>query len=217
MTDFGLVDYEIDPDGFAVITLNRPEKRKALSRALLSELETALWQADDDSWQPERGQQKLRVLWDMHKPTIAQIHGYCLAGGTDLALFCDMVIDPDLLSSNKRVINMGMELMGARVLQRFAADPRRERQCRREQQGDLKRWADSVAGDVDVVGLEDEVGSPLTVTGDRVQHLEDLGSNRFGPGVGGDRGERCRDRRHQRWMFGLDRVDCVDEAGFGLP
>ena len=36
---------------------------------------------DDDSWQLERGQQKLRVLWDMHKPTIAQIHGYCLAGG----------------------------------------------------------------------------------------------------------------------------------------
>jgi enoyl-CoA hydratase len=32
------------------------------------------------------------------------------------------LIDPDLLSSNKRVINMGMELMGARTLQRYAAE-----------------------------------------------------------------------------------------------
>ncbi|MCP5028085.1 MAG: crotonase/enoyl-CoA hydratase family protein [Actinomycetia bacterium] len=243
MNEFELIDYQVEPDGFAIITLNRPEKRNALSRPLLTELEAALWRADDDkrvhcviirgagpsfcsgydlggmgdvreggddtprrttrtidddSWQLERGQQKLRVLWDMHKPTIAQIHGYCLAGGTDLALFCDMVIaaddaligfpparnlgslpnsmwlyhagpqwakrltmtgdlisgedaahiglvmksvpadlledevrslarrlsliDADLLSSNKRVINMGMELMGARVLQRYAAE-----------------------------------------------------------------------------------------------
>jgi len=153
---------------------------------------------DDDSWQLEQGQRRLRVLWDMHKPTIAMVHGYCVAGGTDLALFCDMVIaaddaligfpparnlgslpnnmwlyhcgpqwakrltmtgdlvtgrdaaaiglvmksvppdllaaevdglarrlaliDPDLLSSNKRVINMGLELMGARTLQRYAAE-----------------------------------------------------------------------------------------------
>jgi len=243
--------YEVD-SGRARITLNRPERRNALSRQLIGELETALWDADndkrihcvivkgagpsfssgydlsgmtdpsdrsgagqgdsdedrpirrgvstidDDSWHLERGQQKFRVLWDMHKPTIAQIHGHCLAGGTDLAFYCDMVIaaddaligfpparnlgslpnsmwlyhcgpqwakritmtgdlisgadaaliglvmkavpaevldrevegladrlaliDPDLLSSNKRVINMGMELMGARTLQRYAAE-----------------------------------------------------------------------------------------------
>ena len=153
---------------------------------------------DDDSWQLERNTHRMRVLWDMHKPTIAQVHGRCLAGGTDLALFCDLVyaaddaligfpparnlgslpnsmwlyhvgpqwakrltmtgdlvsgadaaliglvlksvpaelldaevrslarrlamIDADLLSSNKRVINMGMELMGARTLQRYAAE-----------------------------------------------------------------------------------------------
>jgi enoyl-CoA hydratase len=229
--------------GVCRIVLNRPEKRNALSAALLTELEQALWDADDDrsvhcvvisgagpsfcsgydlnqagdfrssdadrprrgtstidddSWQLERGQRRLRVLVEMHKPSIAQVHGYCLAGGTDLALFCDMVIvaddamigfpparnlgslpnnmwlyhcgpqwakrltmtgdlisgadaahiglamksvpadllddevdglarrlaliDPDLLSSNKRVINMGLELMGARILQRYAAE-----------------------------------------------------------------------------------------------
>jgi enoyl-CoA hydratase len=31
-------------------------------------------------------------------------------------------IDPDLLSTNKRVINIGLELMGARTLQRLALE-----------------------------------------------------------------------------------------------
>jgi enoyl-CoA hydratase len=31
----------------------------------------------------------------MHKPSIAQVHGSCLAGGTDLALACDIVIAAD--------------------------------------------------------------------------------------------------------------------------
>jgi len=31
-------------------------------------------------------------------------------------------IDPDLLSANKRIINQGLELMGARTLQRMAAE-----------------------------------------------------------------------------------------------
>jgi enoyl-CoA hydratase len=129
---------------------------------------------------------------------IAQVHGYCLAGGTDLALLCDMVIaaedatigfppardlgalpnnmwlynvgpqwakrlmltgdtitgreaaliglvlkavpanlleqeveqlldrlakiDTDLLSANKRIVNLGLELMGARTLQRIACE-----------------------------------------------------------------------------------------------
>lgn len=32
------------------------------------------------------------TIWELSKPVIAQVHGYCLAGGTDLALHCDMVI-----------------------------------------------------------------------------------------------------------------------------
>ncbi|MFO1190272.1 MAG: enoyl-CoA hydratase-related protein [Alphaproteobacteria bacterium] len=31
----------------------------------------------------------------MHKPVIAQVHGHCLAGGTDVAFLCDMVIAAD--------------------------------------------------------------------------------------------------------------------------
>jgi enoyl-CoA hydratase len=153
---------------------------------------------DDDAWQLERDQRLRMVLFDMHKPVIAQIHGFCLAGGTDIALLCDMVIaaddtrigfpatrdlgsppnqmwlyhvgpqwakrllltgdaitgaeaasiglvlkavpaalleaeveqlldrlaaiDPALLSANKRIVNLGLELMGARTMQRMAAE-----------------------------------------------------------------------------------------------
>lgn len=30
-------------------------------------------------------------IWDLAKPVIAQVHGYCLAGGTELATGCDLV------------------------------------------------------------------------------------------------------------------------------
>ena len=36
--------------------------------------------------QLERAQRYRMALFDMHKPSIAQVHGYCLAGGNDLAL-----------------------------------------------------------------------------------------------------------------------------------
>lgn len=50
---------------------------------------------DDDIWLIERNNRRIRALWDMHKPCIAQVHGNCLAGGTDLAMACDIVIAAD--------------------------------------------------------------------------------------------------------------------------
>ncbi len=153
---------------------------------------------DDDIWRLERTQRLRMALFDMHKPVIAQVHGFCIAGGTDIALLSDIVIaaddavfgfppardlgslpnqmwlyncgpqwakrllmtgdtitgreaqiiglvmksvppdlleaevegladrmaliDPDLLAANKRIVNLGLELMGARTLQRLAAE-----------------------------------------------------------------------------------------------
>src|SRR6201997_1311283 len=34
-------------------------------------------------------------IWDLAKPVIAQVHGYCLAGGTELATACDVVYAAD--------------------------------------------------------------------------------------------------------------------------
>ena len=30
-------------------------------------------------------------IWDLAKPVIAQVHGFCLAGGSELATGCDLV------------------------------------------------------------------------------------------------------------------------------
>ena len=247
MTEFKTIIYEVDR-GRARITLNRPEKLNALSFELQTELNQALWEADndnnvhavilrgngrafsagydltpmanrrppaegedqytavyrggrtfdDDAWQLERAQRLRMAIFDMHKPVIAQVHGYCLAGGTDIALLCDIIIaaddatigfpparamgslpnqmwvyhcgpqwakrlfltgdtvtgaeaaqiglvlksvpanylqqeveslvdrmvmiDTDLLSANKRIVNIALELMGARTMQRFGSE-----------------------------------------------------------------------------------------------
>jgi enoyl-CoA hydratase len=35
---------------------------------------------------------RLLTIWELKKPVIAQVHGFCLAGGTQLALICDITI-----------------------------------------------------------------------------------------------------------------------------
>ena len=153
---------------------------------------------DDDTWHLEQAQRLRNAILDLHTPVIAQVHGYCLAGGTDLALLCDIIvaaedavlgfppvrnqgspvnhmwtylvgpqwakyflltgdqvsgeeaariglvwkavpfdrleaevealadkmcrIDPAVLSANKRIVGIAMELMGARTLQRMSVE-----------------------------------------------------------------------------------------------
>ena len=236
--EFEQITYEVHGTT-AIVTLNRPERRNALSGKLLRELNAALLEADeynpvhavilrgagphfcagadlnefssgrgpeyrgreeidDDIWRLEQGQ-RLRVqIFDMHKPVIAQVHGTCIGIGTELAWFCDIIlvaddarigfppvrdlgtppgsmwlyhcgpqwakrllltgdsltgkdaaevglalksypaeeleketmrlatrmglVDPHLLSANKRMVNLGLELMGARTIQRIGAE-----------------------------------------------------------------------------------------------
>ncbi|HXT79849.1 MAG TPA: crotonase/enoyl-CoA hydratase family protein [Acetobacteraceae bacterium] len=236
--EFEQIAYEVRGTT-AIVTLNRPERRNALSSKLLRELNAALQEADehnavhcvvlrgagphfcagadlteyssgrgeayrgrqeidDDVWRLEQGQRMRIQLFDMHKPVIAQVHGTCIGIGTELAWFCDMIlvaddarigfppvrdlgtppgsmwlyhcgpqwakrllltgdsltgkdaaaiglalksfpsdqletevmrladrlglVDPHLLSANKRLVNLGLELMGARTIQRIGAE-----------------------------------------------------------------------------------------------
>lgn len=48
--------------------------------------------AVDDAARLEETLQRLLVIWDLKKPVIAKVHGVCLAGGTQLALICDLTI-----------------------------------------------------------------------------------------------------------------------------
>jgi enoyl-CoA hydratase len=50
---------------------------------------------DDDCWQLERNQHLSTAMFRAHKPVIAKVNGNCLAGGTDLAMMCDMIIAAD--------------------------------------------------------------------------------------------------------------------------
>lgn len=151
-----------------------------------------------DVWGLEQATLMRMTIWEMHKPVVAAIHGYCLAGGTDVAFLCDIVvaaedarigyppvralgspvnhmwtylvgpqwakrllltgdtvtgaeaeriglvlkavpaeqldaevdeiaarmalIDVDLLAAQKRIVNMALELMGARTMQRMATE-----------------------------------------------------------------------------------------------
>lgn len=151
-----------------------------------------------DIWFLEQATLMRMTLWEMHKPVVAGVHGHCLAGGTDLAFLCDIVvaaedakigyppvralgspvnhmwtylvgpqwakrmlltgdvisgaeaeriglvvkavpaerlaeevatlaarmalIDVDLLAAQKRSVNLALELMGARTMQRLATE-----------------------------------------------------------------------------------------------
>lgn len=183
--------------GYDLTPMQSPPRRKDSEEAYTN-VYRGMASMDDDIWQLERQQRERMAIWDIHKPVIAQVHGYCLAGGTDLALLCDLVvaaddavigfppvramgspvahmwtylvgpqwakyflltgdsvsgrqaaeiglvfrsvpsgaleaevealaskmekIDVELLSPNKRIVNVAMELMGARTMQRLAAE-----------------------------------------------------------------------------------------------
>ena len=51
--------------------------------------------AGGDSQWPRHVVESWMRIWDLSKPVIAQVHGYCLAGGSELATGCDLVYVAD--------------------------------------------------------------------------------------------------------------------------
>jgi enoyl-CoA hydratase len=126
------------------ITLNRPDKRNAISTPLRVELLDALRAHDNDpavrvtivrgsgpcfssgydlaggplmdgspfysapgdgQWQRQCNDTWFSV-WDLAKPVIAQIHGYAIAGGTELASACDLVYVADDAQISYPIVRM---------------------------------------------------------------------------------------------------------------
>ncbi len=51
--------------------------------------------AGGDGYWPRHVTQGWMSIWELAKPVIAQVHGYCLAGGSELATCCDLVYMAD--------------------------------------------------------------------------------------------------------------------------
>src|SRR3954452_23359471 len=121
----------------ATLTLNRPERRNAITPELVEDLLEGLRTAHDDRgihairlrgagkgfcagydigwgaesmeeaeagrpWDPiadyammSRFVGAYMALWRSPKPVIAQVHGYCVGGGTDFALCSDLIVCSD--------------------------------------------------------------------------------------------------------------------------
>jgi enoyl-CoA hydratase len=119
-----------DPSpGVRRFTLNRPDKRNALTYELRGALVSGLQAGDQDpevrvmvvrgagtsfsagydlaggnegqelpwftspgeGFWPRHVTEGWMGIWDLNTPVIAQVHGYCLAGGSELATGCDLV------------------------------------------------------------------------------------------------------------------------------
>lgn len=57
--------------------------------------ELPFYTAEGEGQWPRHVTEGWMSIWDMRKPVIAQVHGYCLAGGSELATCCDLVYMAD--------------------------------------------------------------------------------------------------------------------------
>ena len=146
MSDLVLVERE---DPIAVVLLNRPKQLNALSDQLMDELVTALRELDADEnvraivvggserafaagadigelaqasaidlYYARRVERwdAIRGLWT---PLVAAVSGYCLGGGCELALACDLVVASETARFGQPETGLGI-IPGAGGTQRWA-------------------------------------------------------------------------------------------------
>src|ERR687889_413583 len=92
--------------GVARVTINRPERRNAMTWDVITGLRDACARATTaGGGAPPR---LFLELDELGKPTVARVRGFALAGGFGLALSCDLVVAADDATFGTPEVDVGL-------------------------------------------------------------------------------------------------------------
>jgi len=88
--DEALAEFERDSDA-SILVIRGAGRSFCAGYDLTAGAEGGRYTITEDRWAMRRLVERWQRLWNLPKPTIAQVHGHCLAGATELAGHCDLV------------------------------------------------------------------------------------------------------------------------------